>query len=395
MSLRWTLTPFCAALLLSPGAARAQEHASQTDALRACVSARADTLDFSGAVLITHDGRTMTYARGKRPDGAPITSQSRFNIGSAGKMFTGVAVGQLVDKGQVELDAPIGRYVDGLTAEASKVTIRQLLTHSSGLGNFFTPDNLVAIERAKTLSALKPLVAADVPAFEPGARFAYSNSGFLLLGLLIEQVSGQTYDAYLAEHVFAPAGMTASSLAPDAPDASVQGMTSGAPLLRPPGSGGPQQNRAGDRPPPAGNPPRPAAVLRPSVESVLPGTSAGGAFSTAEDLERFFSALQSGRLVKPETARLLQEKQIVSGPARGNLPELGYGLGFSVSRFEDRPWFGHSGGTLGVNAEAIAFPQDDAVVVVLANRDPPMAAELLRIGRTMMFSQVCPDLRPR
>ena len=127
----------------------------------------------------------------------------------------------------------------------------------------------------------------------------------------------------------------------------------------------------------------------------MPGTSAGGAYSTVEDLERFFSALRSGRLVKPETALLLQEKQIVSGPARGNLPELGYGFGFSTGSFEERPWFGHSGGTLGVNAEAVAFPQEDAVVIVLANRDPPMAAELLRIGRRMMFTQTCPDLRPR
>ena len=133
MSPRRTLTPFCAALLfLSPVAAQAEEPSPEIEALRACVAARAETLDFSGAVLISRKGQTMTYARGAQSDGAPITSRSRFNIGSAGKMFTAVAVGQLVEKGQIDLDAPIGRYVDGLTAEASNVTVRQLLTHSSG-----------------------------------------------------------------------------------------------------------------------------------------------------------------------------------------------------------------------------------------------------------------------
>lgn len=398
MSPRRTLTPFCAALLfLSPVAAQAEEPSPEIEALRACVAARAETLDFSGAVLISRKGQTMTYARGAQSDGAPITSRSRFNIGSAGKMFTAVAVGQLVEKGQIDLDAPIGRYVDGLTAEASNVTVRQLLTHSSGLGNFFTPDNAAAIGRAKTLKELKPLIAADAPAFEPGSRFAYSNSGFLLLGLLIEQTSGQAYDAYVAEHIFVPADMAASSLMHDLPTASVQGMTSGVLPPRPSAPSDKRQEGSNDRPPEQAAPPSPRAhlELRPSAESVLPGTSAGGAFSTVEDLERFFSALQSGRLVKPETARLLQQKQIVSGPARGNLPELGYGFGFSTGDFEEHPWFGHSGGTLGVNSEAVAFPQDDAVVVVLVNRDPPMAAELLRIGRRMMFTQTCPDLSPR
>lgn len=395
---RRTLTPFCIALLLvAPVAAHAQEPSPQTEVLHACVAARAETLDFSGAVLISRKGQAMTYARGAQANGDPITSRSRFNIGSAGKMFTAVAVGQLVEKGQIDLDAPIGRHVDGLTAEASNVTVRQLLTHSSGLGNFFTPDNAAAIGSAKTLKELKPFIANDVPAFEPGSRFAYSNSGFLLLGLLIEETSGQAYDAYVAEHIFVPTGMTASSLTHDLPTASVQGMTSGVLPPRPPAPNDRRQEGSTNRPLEQAAPPSPRAPLelRPSAESVLPGTSAGGAFSTVEDLERFFSALQSGRLVKPETARLLQQKQIVSGPARGNLPELGYGFGFSTGSFEEHPWFGHSGGTLGVNSEAVAFPQDDAVVVVLANRDPPMAAELLRIGRRMMFTQTCPGLNPR
>ncbi|WEJ98130.1 MAG: serine hydrolase [Candidatus Sphingomonas phytovorans] len=400
--------------MLSPSLADAGSVANtRIDMLRRCVAAHAERLDFSGAILISRDGQTMTYARGEmRPGGAPITIGSRFNIGSAGKMFTAVAVGQLVDTGEVELDAPIGRYVDGLTPGASVVTVRQLLTHSSGLGNFFTPDNLVAIERARDLDALKPLISAEAPAFTPGSRFAYSNSGFLLLGLMIERVSGQTYGAYLASHVFAPAGMTATSLDPDNGAALAQGMTGMRPPppggMAPPQAGGPPRTmgpgpdagpgnlpppRDGGRPPPPGGP-RPDSELRLAREAVLPGSPAGGAFSTVGDLQRFFVALQSGRLVKAGTARLLREKQIVSGPARGSLSELGYGLGFGTSSFEGHNWFGHNGGAPGLNAEAVVFPEDGVTVFVLANRDPPMASELLRAARATIFAGKCPDVRP-
>jgi len=106
-------------------------------------------------------------------------------------MFTAVAVAQLIDAGKVQLGDPIGVQVKGLTPEAAVVTIRQLLTHSSGLGNFFSPENLPAIEKARTASDLLPLVAADKPSFAPGSRFQYSNTGFLLLGILVERISGR------------------------------------------------------------------------------------------------------------------------------------------------------------------------------------------------------------
>ena len=144
--------------------------------------------------------------------GAP--ENARFNLGSAGKMFTGVAVGQLIDAGKVRLEDPIGAQVKGLTSEAAAVTVRQLLTHTSGLGNFFSPENLVAIEKARTASDLLSLVASDKPSFPPGSRFQYSNTGFLLLGILVERVSGQSYGRYLDEHVFNPAGMVTTGLEP-------------------------------------------------------------------------------------------------------------------------------------------------------------------------------------
>lgn len=175
--------------------------------IRDCIAAEVRKLDFSGVVSIARSGELTTYARGSiaGPGSSPITTDTQFNLGSAGKMFTAVAIAQLIDAGKLKLDDPIGRYVEGLTAEASSVTVRQLLDHSSGLGNYFAPENLPALMRAQTLKDLLPLVATDKPRFPPGSRFSYSDTGFLLLGLLIEQVSGQSYSDYVHSHVFEPA----------------------------------------------------------------------------------------------------------------------------------------------------------------------------------------------
>ena len=183
------------------------------DPLARCMAQRAGP-DFSGIVSVTQPRGTTTWAHGNLagPGSPEPDAGTRFNLASAGKMFTAVAVAQLIDAGKVHLDDAIGRHLDGLTPRTAAVTVRQLLTHSSGLGNFFVPENLPAIAKARTVSDLLPLVAAENPEFAPGARFQYSNSGFLLLGRLIETASGESYDKYLATHVFAPAGMVNSGL---------------------------------------------------------------------------------------------------------------------------------------------------------------------------------------
>jgi CubicO group peptidase (beta-lactamase class C family) len=338
-----------------------------------CIAAAAGRLDFSGVVLVASAGRLTTYARGVTggPGSAPITLHTRFNLGSASKMFTAVAVAQLIEAGRVRLDDRIDRYVPGLTPEASAVTIRQLLDHSSGLGNYFTPQNLPLLARARTLSDLLPLVANERPAFPPGVRFAYSDSGYLLLGLLIERVSGESYGEYLQEHVFAPARMTESALIPGGPPAWAVGMTA--------------------MPPPIAAPADLARAVhgspRPAPEAALRGGPAGGAFSTAGDMQRFFKALSLGRLTTTVSLHMLVATQIVASPAQGGQPERDYGFGFGVGRFSGHRWFGHNGGAPGVNAEATVFPEERVIVVVLANRDPPMATAMFRQVRLALFDR--------
>ena len=351
-------------------------------ALDRCIAAEAGRLHFSGVVSVARPEGTITWSQGASgAASAQAGADTRFNLASAGKMFTAVAVAQLVDAGKVRLDDPIGLQVKGLTPQAAAVTVRQLLTHSSGLGNFFTPDNLPAIEKARSVSDLLPLVTAEKPSFPPGSRFDYSNSGFLLLGALIERASGLGYGQYLDQHVFRPAGMVASGL--DAGPASTRavGMTNlpAHPPRPPAGGAGP-----GHPGPGRGGPP-PQGPLRPAPEAALHGTPAGGGYSTAADLQRFFAALAAGRLTSAAMLKELTSPQIVAAPAKGELPQLDYGLGFGVGAASGHRWFGHNGGAPGVNAETAAYPGDRITVIVLSDRDPPGATRLFRKLQAALF----------
>lgn len=381
-----------------------------------CVAARVAAMPgFSGVVLARRGSDVGQIALGTA-DGAgrAITADTRFNLGSANKMFTAVAVAQLVEAGKVGLDDPIGRYVAGLTTEASAVTVRQLLTHSSGLGSFFSPDTLDALARARSIADLMPLVADEKPAFAPGTQFRYSNTGFLLLGAMIERVSGQSYGDYLRDHVFVPAGMTATGLDPASPVPAAVGMTTmpALPPLGGPGASGPgapgmvmiRPGDAGAPMPPAGAPGLlimrpgegggPAAPMalppgppRPALESSLPGTPAGSAYSNAEDLRRFFAALATGKLVSAKTAAMFIASQI-EAPAPPGGARAHYGFGFGTGSFEGHRWYGHNGGAPGVNVEATFFPDDDVEIEVLANRDPPVATRLFGDLRRVLLDPV-------
>ncbi len=346
--------------------------------LASCIAAEGQQLDFSGVVSVVRPEGTTTWAHGLLTQaGSPaIDGGTRFNLGSAGKMFTAVAVAQLIDAGKVRLDDAIGLLVPGLTTEASAVTVRQLLTHSSGLGNFFSPENLPAMEKARGVQDLLPLVAAEKPAFPPGSRFQYSNTGFLLLGLLIEHASGQSYGEYLGVHVFGPAGMVASGLTPGPAATQAVGMTT-----MPAGGAASGRPRLGPGP----GADRPRDPLRPAPEAALLGTPAGGGYSTATDLERFFAALLQGRLTSAGMLKELSSSQIVAAPAKGEMPQLDHGLGFGVGTAHGHRWLGHNGGAPGVNVETATYPDDRTTVIVLSNRDPPAASALFRKLRAVLF----------
>jgi D-alanyl-D-alanine carboxypeptidase len=191
------------------------------------------------------------------------------------------------------------------------------------------------------------------PLFPPGSRHEYSNYGFILLGRIIEVVSGRSYDAYVRAHVFVPAGMTATDNLPE--DSHVEGLAI------------PYTHEAPHAPP--------GSAVR-SAEDSLPyrGTSAGGGYTTVGDLLKFATALTSHKLLDAQHTDLVVTGK-VDTPRRG----MQYAYGFEEATLPDGTRrIGHGGGAPGMNGVLSIFPETNYVVVVLANRDPPAAMEIDR-----------------
>jgi CubicO group peptidase (beta-lactamase class C family) len=265
------------------------------------------------------------------------------------KMFTAVSTLQLVQAGKLSLDGTVGQYLtDYPNAEVAKVTIRQLLTHSGGTGDFFGPEFDQHRLSLKTHDDYLRLFGARAPEHPPGAEHRYSNYGFLLLGSIIERVSGQSYYDYVDQHIFAAAGMRDSGSLPE--DTTVSGRA-----------------RAYTR--------RDAGAPWTDAADTLPyrGTSAGGGYSTAGDLLTFARALQAGKLLSNE---LLAEATRRQSPW--------YGYGFSVAEEQGAPAYGHGGGAQGMNAELRIFPTLGKVVIGLSNLDPPTVSKLVHYYQLRM-----------
>ena len=246
--------------------------------------------EFAGAVLIAQDGAPVymnAYGLASRSPRLPNQTDTRFNLGSMDKMFTAVAIMQLVERGTLSLDGLISDYLPDYPNQevAGKVTIHQLLVHTSGLGDCFEGDFFTTPkDQLKTLEGYLPLFADDPLQFEPGAQFAYSNEGYIVLGLIIEKVTGQSYWDHVRENVFQPSGMShagAYELDTEVPNRAIGYTTQD-------GEGN-ETGRMADNTP-----------LMP-----IKGTSAGGGYSTVEDLLNFSNALLGHRLLSPESTELL------------------------------------------------------------------------------------------
>lgn len=316
--------------------------------------------EFSGVVLIAKDGKTVfgqAYGLAQRGHGsadrkAPNDLETRFRFGSMGKMFTAVATMQLVQAGKLALDAPLSRYLpDYPNKEVAAVTVEQLLTHTGGTGDIFSPEYLDRRLLTREHQDYIDLFGARGVAFTPGSRSEYSNYGMILLGRIIEVVSGQSYYDYTRTHIFEPSGMSATGNDPEiaaVPKLSV-GYTHRAPR------------------------PGPPVALRANSDT-LPwrGTAAGGGYTTAGDLLKFNNAITSHRLLDQAHTKMLWQPRVRA--ARHGREQA---LGFSVRTFADGTRsVGHGGGAPGMNGQMNYFPESGYLVVVLANLDPPCADEL-------------------
>jgi CubicO group peptidase (beta-lactamase class C family) len=315
---------------------------TQDEALKA-LNARADDLaardEFMGVVAVESHGRMVlekAWGYSDREAKIPLKLTDKFRLGSMNKMFTAVATLQLVGQGKLSLDGTVGQYLPDFPNKeiAGKVTLRMMLTHVGGTGDIFGDDFDKHRLELKTLDDYVRLYGSRAPEFTPGSRTSYSNFGFILLGVIIQKVSGEDYYDYVRDHIFVPAGMTDTGSLPESEP--VPGRVKG--YTRQDGKW----------------------VLN---TDTLPwrGTSAGGGYSTLADLLRFAHAMMDGKLL-PDDLR----DAATRSETRGDW----YGYGFELHGNGLAHNYGHTGGAPGMATEMRIYPQAKTVVIELGNLDP-------------------------
>jgi D-alanyl-D-alanine carboxypeptidase len=300
--------------------------------LRAYMGGLVGADEFSGVVLVATGEEPLfkkAYGLASKEYGVPNRLDTRFNLGSINKFITQIAVEQIVGKGLLGLDDSIGKYLPDYPNRdaAAKVTVRHLLDMTSGIGDFFGDRYRAAPkDRIRDLDDYLPLFAEDPLLFDPGTSSRYSNGGYVVLGLIVEKASGRTYFDYVRDNIYSVAGMEATGhLEADEPTENV--------------ASGYTHNWGED------------GQLRDSLRNNIytrpaRGSSAGGGYSTADDLVRLVAALRRGNLSAP----------------RASAAVAGQG-------------FGIAGGAPGISA-FLGTAGGGRVVVVLSNYDSPTAVKV-------------------
>ncbi|MBN2114856.1 MAG: beta-lactamase family protein, partial [Acidimicrobiia bacterium] len=332
----------------TPGTTSPSTTAAPTDGVEALAAFVDDLMGndgFSGVVLAARGEEVLYEAAAGWADRAaerPVQPDTKFNLGSMNKMFTATAILQLIEAGVLALDGTIADYLADYPNEevARQVTIEQLLTHTSGLGDVFTEEFAADPHRYRSNADYLPLFVDEPLQFTPGERFSYSNAGFVVLGLVIERVTGLTYDQYVQDNIFEPAGMldtAAYDIEDQVPDLAL-GYTT--------------QDINGEE----------TGVLRPHTD-LMPGRgfAAGGGYSTAGDLLRFRQALFGGRLLSAESVDLL-----ITGKVQVREGAM-YAFGFFDRLEAGRRVVGHGGGAPGICSSLGIYPETAHTVVILSN----------------------------
>ena len=317
-----------------------QDIGAQADAY---LTAWANQGRFSGVVLIAKGDKILLrkgYGNANYELNVANTPETVLRIGSITKSFTALSILQLEEKGLLKLDDPVGKYVPELPAAWSEITIHQLLCHKSGIPDFVNAKaysdlaDSLHVEKALKEYADKPLLT------KPGEVLRYSNSGYILLGRIIEHVTGESYGDYLTANILKPAGMTHTTH-----DLAVDVVPNRASGYRFDGE---------------------TVINAPHGDSSYPG-SAGDLRSTVDDMYRFDRALKSGKLFSNAltTKAWTPYGHMVAPPP---LPiEADYGYGWMIGQDFGHNYVGHGGWVNGFVSQFTRYPDDDAVIIVLSN----------------------------
>lgn len=311
---------------------------------------------FSGTVLLAKDGKPLcqrAYGLASKAYDVPNRLDTKFNLGSMNKMFTAVAIAQLAQQGKLAFSDTLSKHLPDYPNKdvAQKVTLHHLLTHTSGIGDYFTDKYRESSkDRLRAITDYFPLFVDKPLAFEPGKEFRYSNAGFMVLGAVVEKVSGQNYFDYVREHVYGPAGMVntdAYEMDHDTPNLAV-GYTREMPVSGK--LGGAKKNNL--------------------FMHVVKGGPAGGGFSTVPDLLRFDVALRTHKLLDEKHTDLVLSGKVPAGGRGGNAK---YAYGFMDDQYHGTRIVGHGGGFPGINSALDIYVDKGYTVAVMSNYDPPAA----------------------
>jgi CubicO group peptidase (beta-lactamase class C family) len=340
-------------LLLSLPLAAQEPLSQQLDAIASAYFAP----DAPGAaVLVLKGGKPLLrkgYGMADLEQGTKITPESVFRIGSITKQFTAVAILQLVEQGKVALSDPITKFLPDYPTQGKTITVEHLLTHTSGIQSYTDkPEFLEAMRRDMTPQQIMEAVQNDPMQFDPAAQFRYNNSGYILLGMIIEKVSGMPYAECMEKNLFPRAGLTAT----------LYGDTGKIVRNRVPG-----YTRNGD------------SFANANFLSMTLPYSAGALLSTVDDLGRWHAALVAGKVVD---RKLLDAAWRPYKLASGE--EASYGYGWGVGSVLGEKVIQHGGGINGYTSHEMWVPEHDVYVTILTNNEtgdpsPDFVAGLLAL----------------
>jgi CubicO group peptidase (beta-lactamase class C family) len=288
---------------------------------------------FMGAVLVARGDEVLLdkgYGFADVELNVPALPKTKFRLGSITKQFTAALILLLQERGKLNVNDPIKKYIPDAPAAWEKITIFNLLTHTSGIPNFTSFPDYASLEPFATTPEQLVARFRDKPLdFQPGEQWDYSNSGYVLLGYLIEKISGESYAQFVEENIFKPLGMADS------------GYDSNATIIH---------NRA------SGYVPSPNGLVNAGYVNMTIPFSAGGLYSTTEDLLRWEHGLFGGKLL---SATSLKD---MTTPFKND-----YAFGLQVRTVDKHQVIDHGGGIEGFNTLLAYYPADKLTVIVLGN----------------------------
>jgi len=332
--------------LMAQASSNPMSPSALTAAMDAYLQAHTGLNWFSGTVIVTRDNEpifTEAYGLANREHQVPNSSQTKFRLGSISKQFTAAAILQLQDRGLLDVQAPVATYLPDYP-NGDRITLHHLLTHTAGLPNLTSfPDYGQWMQLPTTLDELVARFQ-DLPLeFEPGEKYSYSNSGYVLLTKVIETVSGQSYADYLQEHLLNLLGMQNTGY--EIPLEVIEGLASGYTST----DEGYQQAEY--------------------VNMWVP-QGAGGLYSTVDDLVRwnqflFADERRDGSVLSEKAIAAMTTPHVSMGI--DDAPYLFYGYGLLIDDRPEQPRIGHGGGINGFVTNLMHYPNQDVTIAVLSN----------------------------